>query len=160
MPAVFHPGSGPRWLALCAVLMLAVLAVNSGCRRSGGDSMIAAANRTNLDRLCNLYNYYQAKNGWVGPPDEQAFRSFIAGLSPRVLERMGGSTADVPGLFVSERDQQPFRIRYRVPGNSRGSDEPVVFETTGVDGKRMVGFTSSRHREVESAEYDALWGNR
>lgn len=122
--------------------------------------MIAAANPSNVHRLCNLYNYYQARNGWKGPASEVAFREFIGQQPERILARMGVKGDDLDGLFTSERDGQPFEIRFGVAGNSRGSDEPVVFERTGLNGLRMVGFTSSKHREVDAGEYDRLRGKQ
>jgi hypothetical protein len=143
-----------RWLAVCCLLVVAGLA---GCSRRGtGDSMIAAANPTNVHRLCNLYNYFQARNGWQGPVDEASLRDFIGQQPERILQRMGINATDLDLLFTSERDGQPFDIRYGVPGSSRGSDEPVVFERTGLNGLRMVGFTSTKHREVAKEEYDRL----
>ena len=63
-------------------------------------------------------------------------------------------------LFVSPRDNQPFKIRYGVQGSIMGSSEPVIFEATGVDGKREVGFLNMTEKEVDAAEYDALWAGK
>ncbi|MEN0110145.1 MAG: hypothetical protein AAF805_05440, partial [Planctomycetota bacterium] len=73
------------------------------------------------------------------------------------LERIGVDAASIDGLFVSERDGQPFNIRFGVRGSAMGSKEPVVFEAEGEDGRRMVGFLNMTSKEVESPEYDRLW---
>ncbi len=38
-----------------------------------------------------------------------------------------------------------------------GSAEPAVFEATGSNGKRMVGFLNMVQKEVDAADYDTLW---
>ena len=64
---------------------------------------------------------------------------------------------NIDELFVSERDGQPFKIRWGMVSRVRGPSQPVIFEAEGVEGKRQVGFTSSKMQEVDSAEYDRLW---
>lgn len=122
---------------------------------------VAKANATNLRRLASLYMEYQSANNWRGPEDEAQFKKFIQGISPPRLARVGVDANKLDELFVSERDGQPFKIRYKVPGNVRGSTEPVVFETTGEGGTRMVGFLDMQQREVDATEYDRLFaGNK
>jgi hypothetical protein len=133
----------------------------TGC---GGDtdpsSAVAAANSSNIQRVTNLYLAYQTENGWVGPPDEAKFKEFIRGLPGPTLSRIGIDPAQIDGIFTSERDGQPFKIRYKVVGNMMGSTEPVVFEAEGVGGQRMVGFLNMTQREVDAAEYDSLWAGK
>ncbi|MFN5706688.1 MAG: hypothetical protein ACK48X_01410, partial [Planctomycetota bacterium] len=47
-------------------------------------------------------------------------------------------------------------IRYGVAGNTRGSNDAIVFEVEGKEGKRQVGFTSLAIRDVENSDYEAL----
>ena len=139
--------------------LVAVTAV-VGCSQSSPESTLASLNSSNVQRLVNLYFAYQKKNEFNGPKDEQDFRQFLQGISSEKLQRIGVDPASIDGIFVSERDGQPFKIRYGVKGNIRGSDEPVVFEAQGVDGKRMVGFLNMTQREVDAAEYDQLWSGK
>ena len=139
--------------------LVAVTAV-VGCSQSSPESTLASLNSSNVQRLVNLYFAYQKKNEFNGPKDEQDFRQFLQGISSEKLQRIGVDPASIDGIFVSERDGQPFKIRYGVKGNIRGSDEPVVFEAQGVDGKRMVGFLKMTQREVDAAEYDQLWSGK
>jgi hypothetical protein len=53
----------------------------------------------------------------------------------------------------SERDEQPFVIRYGVNGGL-GSKDAVVFEKVAVDGLRQVGFTNGPVEEMAAAEYE------
>ena len=132
----------------------------SGC--TGGvnpENALAQANETNLQRLANLYVAFQTQNNWVGPADEAKFKEFLRTFSPNKLTRIGIDPANTDQLFVSERDGQPFKIRYAVVGSMMGSQEPVVFEAEGVDGKRLVGFTDMSQREVDDAEYETLFAS-
>ena len=87
------------------------------------------------------------------------FRVFQAHAAPYI--DLSGPRAQVDAalnsvmsdeIFISERDSQPFKIRY---GISSDRDEAIVFEAVGVDGKRMVGFFTPR--ELDPADYDAYW---
>jgi hypothetical protein len=120
------------------------------------ESALAKANETNLQRLANLYVAFQSENNWVGPPDEAKFKEFLRTYSPKKLTRIGIDPAATDQLFVSERDNQPFKIRYSVVGSMMGSQEPVIFESEGINGERQVGFTDMSVREVGSDEYEQL----
>jgi hypothetical protein len=139
--------------------LVAVVAV-VGCSQSSPESTLASLNGSNVQRLVNLYFAYQKKYEFNGPKDEQDFRQFVQGISSEKLQRIGVDAASIDSIFVSERDGQPFKIRYRVKGNIRGSNEPVVFESQGADGKRIVGFLDMTQREVDAVEYDQLWGSK
>ena len=60
-------------------------------------------------------------------------------------------------LFISERDGQPFKIRYGVLGSAMGSSAPVIFESAGDSKGRLVGFLDMQQREVDESEYKSLW---
>jgi hypothetical protein len=147
--------SMPRFVSCCIAVSLLL-----GCTR-GADPQdaVAKANATNLQRLSNLYLAYQGDNNWQGPADEAKFKEFIRGFSPKKLTRIGIDPNATDSLFVSERDGQPFKIRYSVAGNMMGSMEPVIFEAEGIDGKRLVGFLDMSQREVDNAEYESLFAN-
>ena len=135
-----------------------MLGVFAGCGRSiDPDEAIASVNETNIQRLANLYFTYQMKNAWHGPADEAEFKKFISSYNTKKLTRIGIDPSAIDELFVNERDGQPFKIRYSVAGSAMGSSEPVIFESVGVHGKRMVGFLNMEQREVDEAEYNDLW---
>jgi hypothetical protein len=130
-----------------------------GC--GGGDSasrLIRERNKDNISRLTSLYNLYQASNQWRGPKDEATFRKFISQVNEFNLNEMGVDPNKLDQLFVSERDGQPFKIRWNVTGGM-GAVVPVVFEAEGVSGKRMVGITVEGPKEVDATEYDQLWSS-
>lgn len=146
-----------RWLLLCGVL---VVATGIGCSQSSPESTLASVNESNVQRLTNLYFAYQKKHDFNGPKDEQDFRQFVQGIGADKLQRIGVDPASIESVFVSERDGQPFKVRYRVKGSIMGTQEPVVFESQGTDGKRIVGFLNMTQREVDAAEYDQLWTSK
>lgn len=142
-------------LAFRVVCLASLVCV--GCSGgSNGDSMIRDANKNSMQRLANLYTMFQASHGWKGPKDEKEFRSFIAGADPSSLAPMGVSPTNIDPLFVSDRDGKAFKVRYAVQG-SMGSKEPVIFESTGKDGKYLVAFTGMIQKEVDKSEYDSLF---
>ncbi len=146
-------------LSATAFLLLFGFALlcSAGCGGDGaGDAAIRAANRTNIQRLTNLYSRHQiAKCGKV-PASEQEFRQFISGLDQQTLKNVGIDPGKLDDLFKSERDQQPFEIRYGVAGSTRCSNEAIIFEQQGKDGQREVGFTSLAIRQVNDADLAAL----
>ncbi len=143
-----------------ALFFAGILLVAAGCGKGNiGDKMVAEGNDANVKRLANLYYFHQLKNNFEGPADEAAFKSFINSLDDERLKMAGVEKAEVDNLFVSERDSQPFKIRYGLLSKVRGPSLPVVFEETGVSGMRQVGFTNSAMQEVDQAEYDRLWAS-
>jgi hypothetical protein len=144
-----------RFAVYCGCLLGGILI---GCTsQTDPDSAIASVNETNLQRLANLYFTYQSKHDWRGPANEAEFKSFLRGYNPAKLTRIGIDPNAIDGLFISERDGQPFKIRYGVVGSAMGSAEPVVFESTGDGERRLVGFLNMQQREVDETEYNSLW---
>jgi hypothetical protein len=132
-----------------------------GCGRGlDSDAALARVNSTNIQRLANLYLTFQMKNDWRGPADETEFKQFISSYNPKKLNRIGIDPAALDELFLNERDGEPFKIRYGVAGSAMGSSQPVVFESVGVGGKRLVGFLNMQQRAVEAAEYNELWAGK
>ena len=138
--------------------LLAIQWLTAGC--GSGDvagDMFAKANNINIKRLSSLYSVYSAQHGYKGPKDESEFKAFIGQIDRKRLEMIGVDPDDIDGLFVSERDNQPFRIRWDLPVRPRQGPIPIVFEEDGEGGKKMVAFSSYVCREVDHEEYDRLW---
>ena len=139
--------------------MILVAVALVGCAPANPEAAaVANANKTNSQRLANLYILHQFQNAYAGPADEAAFKEFIKKTDPRTLQPMGVDPDTVDDLFVSERDGQPFKIKYGIESGPHGCQEPAIFEATGQNGKRMVGFLNMVQKEVENAEYDQLFG--
>ena len=131
---------------------------STGCGRGESpESIMAAKNTRNIEKLATLYWAFQQDNNWQGPADEAAFKSWIAKYPPRKLKRIEIDPDNTTEVFVNERDGEPFKIRYGVEGSMTGSNEPVIFESVGKDGKKLVRFLSNVEREVNDADYNELW---
>ena len=137
--------------------MLAAAAAAAGCGSADPEDLVRKANETNLQKLGSFYLLFQRENGWQGPADEAVFKEFITTYSPQELERIGVDPSRVDELFVSERDGEPFLIRYGVPGSPLGSTAAVVFEATGDGTKRRIAFLDMVQADVETEIYDKLW---
>lgn len=144
------------WFALG----LLVLALTLGCGGPEAGDLLAQANGDNVARLSNLYQAFQSRHDWRGPADEAEFKAFLNGWNPKKLEAIGVAPGAIDEVFVSPRDGEPFKVRYGVPGHIMGSSAAVVFEATGVGGKREVGFLDMSSREVDEAEYERLWSGQ
>jgi hypothetical protein len=131
-----------------ALAIAGCLAVAAGC--GGGKS--ASANAVQQSHVRLLTAYYSSAVSKLGhaPRDEQEFKSAI-NLPPASMEKFNIKSLDE--LFVSERDGQPLVVAY---GASRPASDIVVYEKTGVDGKRLVGRQLGMVDEVDDATFNNL----
>lgn len=153
-------GCMPR-LRRCGLMIAAWGMLAGGCGTPSPEqeikSIIKSINDSNGKRLANFYSMYQQRHEFKGPPDEAAFKKFIVAVSPKQLEAMGVSAGDVDKLFVSERDGQPFDVRYaasRPPGT--GGHQAVVFEAKGAGGRCLVFLTGPKVVQAEAADVAAF----
>ena len=144
-------------LLLIGVLLFSCGAVvGCGEGRRSADDITRRANGNNMQRLMNLYTRHQLTNSGEGPADETQFKEFIRNLGESSLTKVGIDVNAIDDVFVSEDDSQPFEIRYKVYGGSRGSNQAIVFQRTAVEGKRKIGFTSRKIIEADDQEYEDL----
>ena len=141
-----------RAMTRLAVVTMTFALIGCGDRTA---TQVASMNKSNIQRLSNLYAAHQNYKGGKGPKDEASFRTFVTEFDPAKLKMMQIDSGKIDDLFKSERDGQPFVFRFNV-GGGRGSVSAVVFEQTGKDGKRMVGYTSAEPQEVDEAKYKDL----
>lgn len=142
--------------SLLALVPLAMVAGTFGCSDGSLRRQVAAMNDSRIKQLANLFRFYQATHGWVGPKDEASLRSFVATAPRKNLEMMGVDPAAFDQLLVSERDGKPFRVRWGVTIGPL-EEQAVVFEAEGRDGRRFVAFTGAKAEEVEGDRYERLW---
>ena len=126
-----------------------------GCRDRVA-MQVAAMNDTNLKKVSSLYRFYQYRNGWKGPKDAATLKGFTEQAPQKNLDLMQIEAARFDELLVSERDGQPAKVRW---GLTVGPTDvqPLVFETEGIAGKRIVVFSDAQTEEVDAARYDTLW---
>lgn len=141
---------------LCLIALVGTSVLLTGCKRTDADSMIADKNDTNVKRLATLYSFFHIQNRNKGPKNEEQLRSFIEAQDPKRLKRGGIDITSLDDLFVSERDGEPFVVRYGINTVVRGPSLPVIFESTGIDSMRQVGFFNGSMQEVDEEEYDRL----
>lgn len=144
-----------RKLRYCAStgVLVGICCAFLGCRDTRIEDAVAAANSTRIQQLYNCYSLFGHQNKYRGPKDEAEFKEFLQ--NPRYeknlrLMQIDRSTLDE--IFVSERDGEPFKVRYQVNGLG---NKAVIFEATGVDGKRMIAL--EKPIEVDDQEYEAYW---
>lgn len=147
----------------CVGAIVAVGAI-SGCQSSPEQKIKAAfkaAFPENGRRVVVLYARSMASptrpprgpNDFSGPADEASLRRFIAAMPSEALAEMGIANAESPELFTSERDGQPFRIRYGIKGPLT-TTYAVLCESKGVGGKVKVFKSDGSSVEVAADEVD------
>lgn len=141
-------------------VLLGTALLLAGCGGADANSMIADANDTNVKRLATMYSFFHIKNKNKGPKNEEQLRAFIESQDADRLKRGGIDATKLDELFVSERDGEPFLVRYGVNTVIRGPSLPVIFESTGIDSMRQVGFFNGSMQEVDEDEYDRLMAGK
>jgi hypothetical protein len=144
---------------LAGAIAFVLLLAGGGCSDRNVARQVAALNDTNLKKVASLYRFYQARNGWVGPKDAAALKAFTEQAPKRNLELMRIDPTKFDSFLVSERDGKPVKVRWGL-SIAPQDVQPIVFEADGVDGRRIVVFSSSEAEEADSARYDELWSGK
>ncbi len=140
----------------CLLLSAVATLVVAGCSSDNTAQLVGDMNKSNIQRLGNLYAAHQNYQNGRGPKTEAEFKEFIKNFDANKLKMMGINSDDVESVFVSEKDGQVFKIRYNI-GGGRGSKDPVIFETQGVNGMKQVAFTGGAVEDVDDSRYKQLW---
>lgn len=140
---------------LSRLALAAGLVALAGCSGDNSAQLVGDMNKSNIQRLANLYAGFQNMVSAAGPKDEAEFKAFVSAYAPDKLEMMGVKPGETESLFTSDRDGAPFKVRYKVAGG-RGAVAPVVFETVGKDGTKQVGYTGGKVEDVDNATYQRL----
>lgn len=109
----------------------------------------------NLKALAVCFGRYVSQNRGQGPPNEAEFKKFIRSQTAE-LEGLGLTAADVDGLFVSPRDNQPFEIAWKAtvgPPGPDGQSNMIIWEKTGLNGKRYVANGLVKIEEIDEATF-------
>ena len=139
------------------VIAASLLIVASGCSRESGQ--IHALNTSNAQRLGNFYAAFQSSHGWQGPKDEAELKTYILAQPADVLKNMGIDPDKRDGIWISDRDHKPLKVRFGVQ-STFGALAAVVFEQEGAGGKRQVAFNNTKVEDVDEARYKELWEGR
>jgi len=110
----------------------------------------------NLQALAVYYGRFMSQNRGQGPPNEEAFKKFVKSRPPAELESFGFNAETVDRMFVSPRDHAPYAIAYKVASGvprPDGSGVMVIWEQTGVNGKRYAADAVGRIDEIDDATF-------
>lgn len=124
------------------------LCLQAGCKKK---TALTDVYDTNIKKMHVCYETYMEGNGYQGPKDEEEFKNYLKTDPTAIylLKRIDLNPSNIDDIFVSERDGEPFEIRYSVKGMG---DHAVIFEKTGVDGKRYVALADPI--ELDATAYD------
>jgi len=141
--------------------LVAILLLLVGCTSSDEIARtVQAKNDSHIKQSANLYYGYQRTHGWRGPSDESTLKQFTqTALDPKKLVNMTITCDNLDDIFVSERDHEPFRVKYSLEGNPSVASA-VVFEDKGIGGQRQVAFSSGTVQVVTDDEYQKLWDEK
>lgn len=109
--------------------------VQTGCGSSG---LAGGSGEARLTVLTKKYVAYLNTHQNRPPASEGEFKQYIADAGGSATTRAG--VASVDELFVSPRDGKSFVVAYgkaAIPLISRGI---IAYETSGKEGKRLVGY--------------------
>ena len=131
-----------------AFVLLVVVALFSGCSNT---KKMTEVYSTNIKKLHGSYMLYLENHGYVGPKDEAELKNYLKNDATAIylLKRIDVTPESVDEMFISDRDGQPFVVRYGVRGEA---DHAVVFEAEGIDGMRLVALTNPT--ECDDDEYE------
>ncbi len=118
----------------------------SGC---GGDPGGVAQQESNLKKLSLFFGQYQGQHRGAWAPDEKSLKEFI---KSQELMLKSHQITDVDGLFISERDHQPYVILFGSQDGAPlgpGGSPVVAYEKVGVAGKRFVASSLGAVEEVD-----------
>lgn len=146
------------YLARAFFLRLPLLGICFGILACSPKPQPQSQSEKNLQALAVFYGRFISQNKGVGPPNEEAFKKFILARLATEVENFGFDPANIDPMFVSPRDNQPYSIawglRSAMPGP--GGSSMVIWEQTGVNGKRYVADALGKIEEID----ETTWNQR
>jgi hypothetical protein len=140
-----------RHVSLFLILMLGpALGWCAGCKKGGG---AAAETEARMKKLFYpLVDYLEETKQGKGRPTEAGFKAYLGFLSKQKLADLGITNPET--LFISPRDQRPFVINYEI--RLIGGPGPLIWEQTGVNGRRYVYYQEGRVEELDEEALNKL----
>jgi hypothetical protein len=135
------------WLAAFAVVI-------AGC---GDADALNSPTAKRMQGLANAYlDHVVGANG--SPADETALKKHMRGLRASVQYDFSIDPNNIDASFVSDRDKEPLVVNYgkgigKISGDSK---QVIAHEKTGVGGRRLVVFASTKVDVVDEAELERL----
>lgn len=132
-----------------------VVLAGCGSRGSGPNPQHAHHIKT----LAILYARYVGSHKGSPPPNEAVFKKFIESIDSGQAAALKLNQNDLTEAFTSPRDKEPYVIRYNVmfgPPQPNSPGTVIIYEKTGVHGKRLVVYSNSKTEEVDEARFRQL----
>lgn len=120
----------------------------SGC---SAEKKLTEIYSTNIKKLHQCYVMYMEDNSYRGPKDEAMLKDYLK-TNPTAIHmtaRIEVTPDTVDDIFISERDGEPFVVRYGLKGIA---DHAIVLEAKGFEGKRLVALRNPI--EVDEATFN------
>lgn len=142
-------------------LVWLMLAGCIGCSSSSDSEFVKSSNDSNIKKITSAYQLYASRFRYIGPKSKDELINFLKSDSSisKNLEMMEIDPNKVEEYFISDNDGKEFAIRWGVfinPDQDR-SKEPLVFETEGLNGVRLVMLSNRKILEVKDSEkYNSL----
>lgn len=131
------------------VLATAVGLTLIGCRPA---PVADAPGYTNLQTLARLYGQHVSMNRGRAPANLEEFKRWV--------QKHGQvDPGSFDALFVSPRDREPFGFVFGAVPLAPGPDGKgavIIYEQKGVNGKRMVAYSTTQIEEVDEATFTRL----
>jgi hypothetical protein len=109
-----------------------------------------------LQTLAVYYGRFMSVNRGMGPPSEAELKKFVKSRPASELQTFGFEPDTVDQMFISPRDQEPYGIALKIPGGvpkPDGTVTMIIWEKTGVNGKRYVADAVGRIEEIDEATF-------
>lgn len=138
----------PKWFALRLLLAPAVL-LAAGCSDPGADTTTAK-----LQKIGNFYGPFCIEHGLKGPSSETQFKDYIRKCPSLQLQTLDVDPNDLDPLFKSDRDQQPFVLRYGLSlkgAGGKAAKDVCAYEREGRNGKHLALYTTGRVELIDEA---------
>ncbi len=137
-------------ILLLAGLMLLTCAVGCG---DSNLSTISEITKNHVKKVAILYKAYSNAHQFQGPENEAELKAWAQGEQIKTkMIKFGVDVDKFDSYMLSDRNGDKLEIRWGVKSQPMAPPYPVVYETTAVDGIRLVGMAGGRTLEVDNDE--------
>jgi hypothetical protein len=144
-----------HWRRQLRPIVVALVLALAGCGEETVPSGVTTSDFSSLRAMAQLYDLYRSEHRGKSPPDEQAFREFLA-TKTDFLGRVG---LTVDKVFVSPRNGEPLQWVYGEvpPTTPSGMLSCYAYEKTPVDGKRLVFGPRGVYELMDDTEFQSVF---
>jgi hypothetical protein len=103
-------------------------------------------------KFWSLKTAYATANKGKQPSNTEELKAWAKNLTAQELAKMGIDNLD--GVLVSPRDKEEYQIAPPPQGRQMGPPRVVVYEKTGVNGKRIVAGGTGEVYEMDEEKFN------